>query len=144
MSIFKKKESANADIDKALGQKRPEPKAHLTRQENKANLKKQFDIETQKGLIIEELKKAYNQINLTSYYEQSDRVMQIMSNLKTGAVDQNARAVYALDGLIYRYVQQLTLYCKQNNLYGIMNAIDNIDYLVNQRAYVTAKQYENA
>lgn len=143
MSFFKKKQDANADIDKALKQEKKPEAGHMTRSQSKALNKKKFDIEAQKGAILDELKKAYTQINTTSHYEQAERVMQIMTNLKTGAVDSNARAVYALDGLILKYVQQLNLYCKQNNLYGIMSAIDSLDTFVNQRAFVTFKYFED-
>ena len=144
INFFKKKEESNADIDKALKQEKKPDSGHMSRKQNKALNKKKYDIETQKDAILDELKSAYNQINKTSYYEQADRVMQIITNLKTGAVDSNARAVYALDGLILKYVQQLNLYCKQNNLYGIMSAIDSLDTFVNQRSFVTFKYYEDA
>lgn len=143
MKFFgKKKDNGVDDLKKVLGEE-PKTNEKPTRKEAKQALKKQYDIEAQKGEIIELLKKSFAKVNSTQYYEESDRIMALMTHLKTGAVDQNARAVYALDGLIKKYVVELEVYCNQGNLYGIRNSIDAIDTLINQRGYVTHKYYED-
>lgn len=142
MFFGKKKEDSVEDIKNVLGEE-PKSTAKPTRKEAKQALKKQFDIEAQKGEILELLKKSFAKVNSTQYYSESDRIMALMTNLKTGAVDKNARAVYALDGLIKKYVVELDVYCNQGNLYGIRNSIDAIDTLINQRGFVTHKYFED-
>ena len=144
MKFFgKKKDNDVDDLKKVLGEE-PKTNEKPTRKEAKQALKKQYDIEAQKGEIIELLKKSFAKVNSTQYYEESDRIMALMTHLKTGAVDQNARAVYAVDGLIKKYVVELEVYCNQGNLYGIRNSIDAIDTLINQRGHVTHKYYEDS
>ncbi len=115
----------------------------LSREENRAKRRAIYDIEKQKHEILNSLNIAYNKISQTKYYEQADRVRAIMQNIKTGSVDQNARAVYAIDGFILKYVEQLVLYCNQENFYGISSAINEIDHFANQRSMVTYKYYED-
>ena len=94
----KKKGQGMDDLAAVIGNDL-EPKK-LSRKGAKEAQKKKFDVEAQKDSIIDLLKKCYAKVNTTRYYDESNRIMDLMSNLKSGTVDENARAVYALDGLI--------------------------------------------
>lgn len=138
----KKKKSQGMDDLAAVIGNDSEPKKQ-SRKEAKEAQKKKFDVETQKDSIIDLLKKCYTKVNTTRYYDESNRIMDLMSNLKSGTVDKNARAVYALDGLIKKCAAELEVYCNQGNYYGITTTIDAMDTLVNQRGYITHKYYED-
>ncbi len=142
MNGFKKKEESIDDIKKALGEE-PTRDKKLSRKEAKKAQKKLYDIEQQKDAIIALLKKANARINTTSHYEEGDRVLKIILNLKSREVDPNARAVYALDGFIKKYCAALDDYCADNNYFGIKSALRKIETLVSERGHVTHKYYED-
>ncbi len=147
MGLFKKKNKpvTTEEMDKMFGEKINKVEdREMSRKENRNLRKAQYDIEKQKHAILTKLHSAYNKISQTEYYEEAERVLDLMDVIKTGSVDNNERAVYAIDGFILNYIEQLILYCNQKNLYGISTAIDEISHYANQRSKVTYKYYEDA
>lgn len=146
MGLFKKKVKpiTTDEIDNYFGEKisKVETK-ELSREENRAKRKAFYDTERQRQEIVKRLNNAYQMISQTAYYEEADRVLDIIRVIESGAVDSNARAVHAIDGFILNYVEQLILYCNQGNLCGISTAIDEIAHYANQRSMVTYKYYED-
>ncbi len=146
MGLFskKKKPITESGMDKLFGQDiNKVQKKDISRKENREIHQKRYDIEKQKQAILDKLNTAYRLISSTEYYEEAERVLDIMNIIKNGTVDQNARAVHAIDGFILSYTEQLVLYCNQGNLYGISSAINEISHYANQRSMVTYKYYED-